>query len=245
MKRTEGQHFRTLVAVVTAATFVAWADAGSQQPQSRESLRHEIFADSPAENYLRYLQTTGLVPEYPWSSRAFSQRELRRLIPGDSAHPWRARLADDSREAYGIRYGLIQPTASVRFNSSFAYGSNDGPIWAGRGLTSAVQLGFHAAWGPITLTVAPLAFRAENSSFEILPNSRVGAAAFGDPSFSGVDRPQRFGPSAYTQLDPGQSTLRADFPYVAFGASTANQAWGPGQELPVILGNNAAGFPHI
>src|SRR5947207_207657 len=29
------------------------------------------------------------------------------------------------------------------------------------------------------------------------------------------------------------------------GISTANQYWGPAHEFPIILGNNAAGFPHV
>ncbi|MDO8502290.1 MAG: hypothetical protein Q7S20_10650 [Gemmatimonadaceae bacterium] len=245
MNRTEPPLFRTLVAAAAAATFVAWSPARAQEAATGGSIRWELFAASPGESYLRYLQTTGKVPLYPWSSRAFSQRELRRLVPRDSAHPWHARLRDDSREFAGIRYGLIQPTTTLRFNSAFAYGSNDGPVWQGRGLTSAVQLGFHAAWGPVALTVAPLAFRAGNSDFDILPMGRTGNAAFGNPQFGGIDRPQRFGASAYSQVDPGQSTLRVDLPIVSFGASTANEEWGPGQELPVILGTNAAGFPHI
>jgi len=47
------------------------------------------------------------------------------------------------------------------------------------------------------------------------------------------------------QIDPGETTLRVDLPYVTAGISTANQGWGPGQQFPILLGNNAAGFPHI
>ena len=142
-------------------------------------------------------------------------------------------------------FGLIQPSSTIRYNSAFAYGSNDGPVWAGRGVTSALQAGFYAVWGPISLVVAPMAFRAENQQFDIIPTGRPANGAFADPHFSGVDRPQRFGDSPYTQVDPGQTTLRVDLPFFTFGASTANQQWGPGQDLPVILGNNAAGFPHL
>jgi hypothetical protein len=219
--------------------------AKSQQTSSSSNIRYELFADSPGESYLRYLQTTGLVPLYPWSSRPFSQRELKTLIPKDTLHPWAQRFRDESRTYLGFRYGLIQPSVSLRYNSAFAYGSNDGPIWAGRGVTSAVQAGFYAAWGPVSLTVAPLAFRAENKAFDILPTGRTGPASFGDPDFGGIDHPQRFGNSAYSQLDPGQSSLRVDLPFVTAGVTTANEAWGPGQEFPILLGNNAAGFPHI
>ncbi|MEO5588526.1 MAG: hypothetical protein ABIS03_02980, partial [Gemmatimonadaceae bacterium] len=139
----------------------------------------------------------------------------------------------------------ISPTTSLRYNSAFAYGSNDGPIWAGRGLTSAIQGGAYAEWGPVTLTIAPMAFRAANSEFTIASTGRAGKQAYANPDFGGVDRPQRFGNSPYSQFDPGESTIRVDLPFISAGASTGNQAWGPGQEFPILLGNNAAGFPHL
>ncbi len=218
--------------------------ASAQQTQSPSNIRYELFADSPGESYLRYLQTTGAVPLYPWSARPFSQRELRVLIPKDTLNPWAQRFRDESRAYSRFRYGFIQPSASLRYNSTFAYGSNDGPIWAGRGITSAAQAGFYATWGPATLTVAPMVFRAENQAFDILPTGRTGNAAYGNPQFGGIDRPQRFGNTPYSQFDPGQSSLRVDMRFLTAGVTTANEAWGPGQEFPVILGNNAAGFPH-
>ncbi len=244
MNRTRarrGPAFFFVAAILCATAPVVHA----QDVATSSSVRNELFADSPGESYLRYLQTEGLVPLYPWSSRAFSPREIDALIPRDTIHPWASRFRDNSRSFGPVSYSLIQPSTSVRYNSAFAYGSNDGPIWAGRGLTSAVQLGFHATWGPASLTLAPMAFRAENQAFSIIPTGRTGKPAFADPEFGGIDRPQRFGASSYSQLDPGQSTLRIDLPFVDFGASTANLAWGPAQEFPVLLGNNAAGFPHV
>jgi hypothetical protein len=244
MNRTEAPLFRVWLAASLAAIALP-SPSLAQIPLTSGTLRHEVFASEPAESYLRYLQTVGKVPEYPWSSRAFSQRELDYLIPKDTALPWNDRFRDESRELGRFHYGSINPKATLRYNTSFAYGSNDGPVWAGRGLTSAVQFGFFAGWGPVSLTVAPLVFRAENQEFDLAPTGRTGNSPFGNPDFAGIDRPQRFGNSAYSQVDPGQSTLRIDLPYVTFGASTANQTWGPGQEFPILLGNNAAGFPHV
>jgi hypothetical protein len=244
MNRTEAQLFRLALAASLAAIALP-SPSLAQIPLTSGTLRHEVFASEPAESYLRYLQTVGKVPEYPWGSRAFSPRELAYLIPKDTALPWNDRFRDESRELGRFHYGSINPKATLRYNSSFAYGSNDGPVWAGRGLTSATQFGFFAGWGPVSLTVAPLVFRAENQSFDLASTSRTGNSAYGNPDFAGIDRPQRFGNSAYSQIDPGQSTLRVDLPFVSFGASTANQTWGPGQEFPILLGNNAAGFPNV
>lgn len=245
MNRTEAHLVRALAGAI-ALLITAPCAIDAQQPEAAGSFRWELFVNTPAESYLRYLQTTGSVPLYPWSSRPFSPRELNRLVPVDTLkHPWRARLSNDTRNYGSFRYGVIDPSSSIRYNSTFAYGSNDGPIWAGRGITSAVQGGFFINWKPITLTVAPMAFRSENQTFQIIPTGRAGNAAFGDPLFGGVDRPQRFGDTPYSQVDPGQTTLRVDLPFVTAGVSTANQLWGPGQDLPVLLGNNAAGFPHL
>ena len=246
MNRTITRRAQALASLVALLCATPFQFANSQQTPTASNIRYELFADSPGESYLRYLQTTGLVPLYPWSARSFSQRELSALIPKDTLHPWANRFLDQSRTFSQFKYGLIQPSTSARYNSAFAYGTNDGPLWAGRGVTSAVQAGFYATWGPATLAIAPMAFRAENKAYEILPTGRTGKPAYGDPVFTGgVDRPQRFGNTPYSQLDPGQSSLRVDVRFVSAGISTANDAWGPGQELPVILGNNAAGFPHV
>src|SRR4029078_12360985 len=165
MNRTRARHF-TLLALPIAATFFAASTLLSQSPVDDT---HEIFVATPAESYLRYLQTIGKVPLYPWTSRPFSQRELKKLLPKDSTLPWHSRFIDDSRDALGVHYGFIQPALSARHNSTFAYGSNDGPIWAGRGITPALQFGFYASYGPASLTVAPMLFRSQNQSFAIAP----------------------------------------------------------------------------
>lgn len=245
MNRTEAPIFRIVFALALTSASGALPASAQTEPPTEGSLRREVFVSSPGESYLRYLQTLGKVPAYPWTSRGFSQREIRRLLPRDSANPWADRYVDRSREIYGVSYGVIRPSLNLRYNTGFPYGSNDGPVWAGRGLTSAAQGGFYAGWGPLTLSVAPMMFRAENKSFALAPTDRAGTGVYGNPDFGGVDRPQRFGNSAYFVIDPGETTLRVDLPFVAAGVSTANQAWGPGQEFPVLLGNNAAGFPHV
>jgi hypothetical protein len=134
---------------------------------------------------------------------------------------------------------------SVRANSTFPFGYNDGPIWAGKGFTVAAQGGVALRRGAVSLTVAPLLFLAQNAAFRLMPNGQSGNLVYEDgPNAGAIDHPQRFGHSAYGRLDPGQSTLRVDWHALAVGVSTANQYWGPATEFPIILGNNAAGFPH-
>jgi hypothetical protein len=225
---------RALAAVLLfcAATRVA---ASQQAPSA------DIFAGGELENYLRYLQTLRLVPLYPWGVRAFSSAELDHLVPTDSSHPWAARYDFASRPSVA----WISPAANARMNTTFPFGYNDGPVWAGRGVTLDVQAGFAARRGVLSLTVAPLAFVAQNTGFALMPNGQTGNLAYGDGmSGSAIDRPQRFGNDVYAKLDPGHSTLRVDWHALAAGVTTANQYWGPASEFPIMLGNNAPGFPH-
>jgi hypothetical protein len=202
----------------------------------------DFSAGSEMEDYLRVMQIAGKVPLYPWSIRAFSRREITRLATGDSTGPWKLRDRFNSAPvtAGPLRLGAI-------FNSAYPYGANDGAVWAGRGLTSVVSGGFAAAAGPVSLAIDPVAFRADNTAFDLLPNGLTGPQAFnrGGPFSDRVDLPQRFGSGAYARVDPGNSSVRVDSRFVTFGVSTANEWIGPATEYPFLLGNNAPGFPHI
>ena len=210
-------------------------------------VRGEVFVGSEVERYLRVLQVAGAAPSYPWAMRGFSPAEVERLAPVDSAaHPWagRYRLAADS--AAGVRVAPVHPEARLVYNSAFPYGGDDGAVWAGRGLTGSVQAGGTVRYGPVSLTVAPVAFYAGNAGFDLYPNGEQGRLVYADgvrPYL--IDLPQRFGDGGYFRVDPGQSTLRVDGAGVAAGVSTANQQWGPAAFYPILLGNDAPGFPHL
>lgn len=232
-------------AIALVAALPALLHAQSGNGRGTVDVRPEIFVGSEVEEYLRYLQTLGRAGAYPWSIRGFSAAELDRILPRSYAHPWAERYLLRPDSAHGLRVREIRPRSETTYNSAFPYGSNDGPVWAGRGLTSAAQLGFAARYGALSLSVAPLWFRAQNESFALPPNGHSDRLRFADglwPTF--IDLPRRFGDRPYARLDPGQSTLRVDLPLVAAGVSTANQWWGPATRHPLVLGNNAAGFPH-
>src|SRR5206468_2026510 len=112
-------------------TVFAATPTGAQSPTSVGG-RSEVFAGSELEQYLRVLQTVGAVPLYPWSSRSFSPAELDMLLPLTGDHPWSKRYDWEARHARWT-LDLVRPTLTSRFNSTFPYGSNDGPVWAGRG----------------------------------------------------------------------------------------------------------------
>lgn len=194
------------------------------------------------EIYLRYLQVAGTIPPYPWSVRGFSPNEAKRLAAKGGAHPWSRVGALTSR---GRRLRALPAVVELRANSAFPYGSNDGPTWAGRGLTVSASIGALAAVGPVSLVLAPTVFVAQNSGFELLDNGQTNDLRFADGLYpNAVDRPQRFGDKPYMRVDPGNSTLRADIGPLAAGVSSANMAWGPFELYPYVLGTNAGGFLH-
>ena len=249
-------NLRMLLAAAGLATSVVpraslRAQAGAPPGPGSVGGRSELFAGGETERYLRYLQSLGIVRAYPWSIRGLSPRELDRALPDSAqAHPWRSRYALAASRPRGLSVDYVRPTTTVRYNSAFPFGSNDGPVWAGRGVTTAAQAGvaarYDAGWATVALTLAPIAFRAENRAVALESNAVTGDGRFGDLRYpTSVDRPRRFGDRAYTVLDPGQSTLRVDAGKVAVGVSTANQVWGAGDRYPLVLSNNAAGYPHL
>ena len=226
---------------VLAAVLLLCAAAKREAAGQHGGGAADIFAGGELENYLRYLQTLGEVPLYPWGARAFSPVELDHLVPADTAHPWAARYDFATRPSFA----WVTPVAHARINTTFPFGYNEGPVWAGRGLTLDVEGGFAVRRGVLSLTVAPLAFVAQNARFTLMSNGLTGALAYADGSRPyEIDRPQRFGDGVYARIDPGQSTLRVDWHAIAAGVTTANQYWGPATEFPIMLGNNAPGFPH-
>lgn len=213
--------------------------------QSHVGGRTEIFAGSVLESYLRYLQSLGRARSEPWSIRGFSPQEVEARAPTDSAHPWARRYSLRADSARG-RIGYVRPTAGFVLNTAFPFGGNDGPMWAGKGLTSFFQAGISGEWGPFSIRLAPVAYRAENASFPLYPGTENARVEFGHGQFGEIlDLPQRFGDAPYSRVDPGESTLRADGFGVAAGISTASQWWGPTDMFPYVLGNNAGGFPHV
>ncbi|HEX6373477.1 MAG TPA: capsule assembly Wzi family protein [Longimicrobium sp.] len=209
-------------------------------------LRDEgVVVGGDVDRYLRVLQVYGAAPVYPWTIRGFSPAEVDRLLPDTAAHPWRVRLPPADSAAPTVRIAAVRPQAGLTFNSAFPQGTNDGALWTGRGLTAAASAGVQVRVGVLSLRVEPLVFWSQNRSFPLLVGGRPDSLRFVDPYFPDrIDHPQRFGDGSFVRVDPGQSTLRVDAGGFAAGISTANQQWGTAVDQPLLLGPNAAGFPH-
>ena len=220
-------------------------DATAQEPGPIDA-RWEVFANSELEQYLGLMQLTGQSEWYPWTIRSLSRKQVEAWTPENGADPWARRFVFEARDDPKMGWAVIRPTSSLIFNSSFPYGTNDGVVWAGKGVTSMLQVGVAAWWGPVSLAVSPIAFQSRNGAFELKDTGLSGPLRFADPRKpENIDKPQRFGDGRYGRVDLGESTLRIEASGISLGASTATQQWGPAVQFPLMMGGNAPGFSHV
>lgn len=207
----------------------------------------EATVGSELESYLRVLQVAGLSSDREsFSIRPFGPKQLERMgrAADGAGHPWKGQVAN-ARGRWELSASVLRPSLQAIYNTSFPFGYNDGPVWAGRGLTTVVRAGVQVRAGPLSLQLDPIAFRAENDAFALRGNGAQGAQRLGDPAQpNNIDRPQRFGADPYSRMDLGNSTLMVALGPFAAGGSTASQWWGPARVHPLLLGDNAGGFPH-
>lgn len=236
--------FRSVVAVCLYAPVAVVAPLVAQRPSNTGPAGAAVGAPvgGDVERYIHALEITGRIAPTPWATRPFSAADLQELLdaPTTKDHPWR----DAMRRSTGKRVAL-GGAAFIGANSGFPWGSNDGPIWQGRGLNAALSLNASVRWGRLTAVVAPIGFVAQNSSFPLMA-TRSDVSPYGEALFPfNLDLPQRFGDRAYHRIDAGESSISLRGLGLATGLSTAAQGWGPGESFPAVLGPNSGGFPHL
>jgi Capsule assembly protein Wzi len=202
-----------------------------------------VTVGSDVERYVRALILAGHVGPVPWGTRPLGADDLRELLRADTtgAHPWRGQLHQTVR-----RRASVAMISATSVNSGFAWGSNDGAQWQGRGMNASLGAAATFRWGPLTAVAAPIAFVAQNSAFPLLPPPVLSASPYADGLFPTiVDNPQRMGNGAYARVHAGESSLRLRAGGLDVGISTASLGWGTGEAFPSIFGANAGGFPHV
>ena len=215
--------------------------SGRVGAQASRTTTLDFATGSQFEDYLRALQVAGMLPLQPWSIRGFAPRIITRMATADSTGPWALR-----KNFHNDRIFVAPANFGATINTSYPYGANDGPVWAGRGITLVGSAGFGGQFGPLSFSLSPKAFIASNAPFDLAPNGESGRLAYNNASFPHtIDNPQRFGNKAYSRLDPDASDIRLDSKFISLGASTGNEWIGPATEYPFLLGTNAPGFPHL
>ena len=151
-------------------------------------------------------------------------------------------------------FSVILPMVTTVANSELPFGYNDGALWAGKGYNVRALAGVSAAVGPLRIILIPELVSSTNYSGTVdptdlrfarpLPASRNPfSSPFNVVPYS-IDLPYRFGTESIQKFYPGQSSVSLTGGPIQIGVGTENEWWGPAQRNPLILGDNAAGFPH-
>jgi hypothetical protein len=150
------------------------------------------------------------------------------------------------------RVRAIRPTVRFVWNSKLPSGGNDGALWTGRGANLSISGGaeYRRAFpeGLLSIVVAPEVDYSHNDPFPVFNGRQPDRSAFSSPwhiGQSSADLPLRFGDLPLKTLGFGQSSITFTTDRVAFGASAANQWWGPALRNTLLLSDNAAGVPRL
>jgi hypothetical protein len=187
-------------------------------------------------DYARVLQITGVTQVESFTVRSLAAD----WAPPSGQHPWARNLVSEARAGW-----LTILPAHVRAfaNSRFPVVRNDGAVWQGKGLTTAVDAGAALNWRAVTVTLNPTLIFTGNARFELAPVALPGVPPYGYP-WRVIDMPQRFGSDPFWTFDWGQSEIRLRTGPLRVGLSSANLWWGPGIRNAIVMSNNAPGFPH-
>jgi len=207
----------------------------------RSAAAQTLTVGDPLEDYLRVLQLRGQADVGSFMARPWVNDDPAALIRA-SDHPWRDRIGIAGAQG-GLSMKLVEPQLRLFANSRYPVGRNDGAVWQGRGLTSALDLGAVLRWRALTVELRPTALFNQNSDLDLAPVSLPGMPPYAYP-WRRIDWPQQFGPDAFWTLDPGQSEARVDGRGLSVGFGTKNLWWGPALQDPILMSNNAPGFPH-
>jgi hypothetical protein len=147
-----------------------------------------------------------------------------------------------------LAVSMIDPVASTAWNSRIPVGWNDGPMWAGRGLSTDLMVGAQLRYRRLTAAIAPRFTRSRNLPFPVFASGNDERSGFASPWHSGkisADLPLRFGSAPLARVDPGETFVDVRVGDFAVGAASSGQWWGPGIRNALVMSNNAAGIPRV
>jgi hypothetical protein len=158
---------------------------------------------------------------------------------------WNGVFKPSQNKNFYIKF--FDPEVAVYFNSARPYGFNDGPLWKGKGLTTATNVGFSGKIGILHFSFIPSLFLSQNADFELAPHKRTAYSIYNQQFVTGgsIDFVQQYGPSSFSQFNWGQSEVRLIWKKATIAASTSNFKIGPSRVNPILMSYNAGGFPHI
>jgi hypothetical protein len=197
--------------------------------------------------YYEVLALSGII-ERPTLMYQSLSRNAWELPADDVDHPWKKRMEreEDWNLGEGVNWNIVSPELLLSFNTSYAQGFNDGSLWQGKGVNSRITGGINLNWKWLSATLAPELWFAQNQGFELMPSDPA-LSQYSYPTWNvdHIDMPQRFGDDPLIGYGLGQSDLRLNIGSFTLGASNENLWFGPAQVNPILMSNNASGFPHV
>lgn len=205
----------------------------------------ELSGAVPA--FVRVTELMGAGPLRPGVIRRPSGEPVVEICGDDAGVPWvseRGWIPRGGAEGSGLV--LLPVRWRSEMSSAYPNDRNNGALWTGRGVSTAVAGGLAIRWRILSAALRPELVYHQNRVFDFV------AAGTPDHSpyiYSGhpgsIDWPHRFGEGSFWTADPGQSYIRVDAGRLAAGVSTENLWWGPAHRNPLLLSNTAPGFPHL
>lgn len=205
----------------------------------------------PIHHYLRFVVSQkGLndLPSYNLRPTPIpNYLSIEELLP--EIHPWMNHAAildrtDSNSRSDSHYFTFYTPEMRVTHNNYFAWGQNDGALWQGRGLNQSFTMGVGVEVGPVQMVLRPNFVYSENRDFMINPvPARRGLSEYAVARLY-LDMPDRFGPDPISQMDLGNSYIRAGYKNWVVGFSNEHIWAGPAVYNPLLFSNNAPGFLH-
>lgn len=146
-----------------------------------------------------------------------------------------------------IQAGFFPFTIQNSLNTRFPYSENNGAAWYGRGNNTEFTGGFYFTSEYLSINIQPHIIYQENRDFKYprFITTQNGETLFlAEGIGHSIDAPFRFGTDPYTTIDPGNSSIKLHFKGIEAGISTEPQWWGPMERYPLLMSNNAPGYPH-
>ncbi|WP_144606715.1 capsule assembly Wzi family protein [Algoriphagus algorifonticola] len=143
------------------------------------------------------------------------------------------------------KFLLLPASYRMQYNSTYAFGTNNGAFIPNRGLQHLLSIGTYLEYEGLSLQFQPELLLAQNKDYIGFPIEHQATILFYYEYMNRIDMPERFGTGSYNKFFLGQSSLRYNYKEYSIGVSTENLWWGPGRRNSLLLGNNAPGFLHF
>lgn len=141
---------------------------------------------------------------------------------------------------------LLPFTWQQQYTSHHSYGFNDGSLIPSKGYQTLFTGGFYMSYKSLSIQLKPEIIYAQNNEFEEFPKDHFPIIwKWYYDYYNNIDLPVRFGKSAYSKINLGQSSIRYNYKKLSFGLSSENLWWGPGLRNSLIMTNSAPGFLHL